>query len=352
MNTVQPAIQLEERSPLVEIDYKSMTLQEICATPKYLKILRLLKFIDKCELHAHLGGAISKEFLQKYLSADDFSKLTFYIEKIREGIDYSKCFTAFSMIGAALNSNERMEEAACDFCRSQVVDGVTLTELRTGLKRLNGGSFRDYLDAVLNGLSLGASTYSVAVTLVLSLRRDTYEEDANEIVNLAIEYFEQGLITGLDISGDSTKGDCSGIFKAVNHAREHGIPITLHIGENINENPAQQILELETFRPSRVGHAVFLGEQAKQWIIDNKIPIEACLRSAVSVMIPKPGDHSALELFKNGHPVIFCSDDSLLFGDLTEELALAACLCDLTVDEVVELQRKAVGFAFERKEKV
>jgi isocitrate dehydrogenase len=58
------------------------------------------------------------------------------------------------MIGKVLNSNQRIEEAAFDFCQNQNNDNVTFTELRTGLKRLDGG-FEDYLKAVLSGLEEG-----------------------------------------------------------------------------------------------------------------------------------------------------------------------------------------------------
>ncbi len=63
-------------------------------------------------------------------------------------------------------------------------------------------------------------------------------------------------------------------------------------------------------------------------------------------MITKPSEHPALELFKKGHPVVFCTDDSTLFGDLSEELALVACLCNLSVKEVVEMQKRALAYAF------
>lgn len=68
-------------------------------------------------------------------------------------------------------------------------------------------------------------------------------------------------------------------------------------------------------------------------------------------MITKPGEHPALELFKKGHPVVFCTDDSTLFGDLSEELALVAYLCDLSVERIVELQKLALEHAFKTQKK-
>ncbi len=282
--------------------------------------------------------------LKKYSTAQEYAELVGFIDKLRRGVDYSEAFKAFSMIGKILNSNQRIEEAAFDFCQSQHRDNVTFTELRTGLKRLDGG-FEDYLKAVIAGLERGMKAFPIRVTLVLSLRRETSIADADETIALAINYRGQ-IVKGIDVSGESIKGDGKGIFEALRLAKSKGLPITLHIGEHTNESPEQQLKELKEIQPSRVGHAVHLCPEAQAWIEENKIVVEACLRSALSVMIIKPSEHRALALFKKGHPVVFCTDDSTLFGDLSEELALDACLCNLTVEEMTEMQKTALTYAF------
>src|SRR5262249_15496317 len=160
----------------------------------------------------------------------------------------------------------------------------------------------------------------VKVNLVLSLRRNTSAKDAQETVDLAITYRNQG-ITGIDISGESTKGDCSTIFESVDLAKQHGMPITLHIGEPPAANQEQEMKALSRIEPQRIGHAVHLCHQAKQWVNEKRPVIEACIKSAVSVkMITSPADHPAFDLLKNGHQVVFCTDDSTLFGDQSSEL--------------------------------
>lgn len=330
-------------------DFTTCTLQEIEASQRYKELYPKIKGILKTELHAHLGGAVSMQFLERSLSPVAYAELTQFIVKLKKGNDYSDSFKAFKLIAPALDSNAKIEAAANDFCFAQFMDEVNFSELRTGLKRLNNGTFEDYLKAVLEGLRKGQHDFGGRVNLVLSLRRDTTKEDAEETVNLAIKYRDQG-ITGIDISGESTKGDGSGIFEAIKRAKAAGFPVTLHIGESPNETPDQQMKELEEIQPERVGHTVHLCPAAVDWIKTKKVIVEACLRSALSVnMIKKPGDHPALALLKEGHPVVFCSDDSTLFGTLSEELTLAACLCDLSIKDIEEIQRKAVGYAFQAK---
>jgi adenosine deaminase len=187
--------------------------------------------------------------------------------------------------------------------------------------------------------------FPIRVTLVLSLRREISIADADETIALAIKYRGQ-IVKGIDVSGESIKGDVKGIFDALRLAKSKGLTITLHIGESKHESPEQQLKELKEIQPSHVGHAVHLCPEAQAWIEDNRIVVEACLRSALSVMITKPSEHPALVLFKKGHPVVFCTDDSTLFGDHSEELALDACLCNLSIEEVTEMQKIALTYAF------
>jgi len=316
-------------------------------TSKYKNLLDKLKDINKTELHAHLGGAVPMDFIQKYSTDKEYIEITNMINKIRSGIDYSEGFKVFPLISKVLNTTERIREAAHDFCRKQYNDKVSVSELRTGLKKIGGKGFEEHLKAVLTGLESGMKDYNVKVPLVLSLRRDTSAEDAKEIVDLAIKYRQIGVLTGIDISGESTKGDASGIFEALKLARDNGLPITLHIGEHSSETAEQQMKELREIQPDRVGHAVHLCHEALLWVLENRIVVEACIMSAWSVgMINKPGEHPALELFRKGHPVVFCTDDSTLFGDLSEELALVACLCDLSIEQVIGMQLQAINHLF------
>jgi adenosine deaminase len=327
------------------LNFQTMSLSAIMQTQKYADLLKEIKKIHKTELHAHLGGAVPLEFLQKHCTASAYTELLQQIERIKTGEDYSKAFNVFDLIGKILTTNERIEEAAYLFCQGQAADLVTLTEVRTGLKDLGTG-FEGYLQAVLSGLKQGQKDFRVKVNLVLSLRRNTSAKDAEETVRLAIKYRYQG-ITGIDISGESTKGDCSTIFESIDLAKKHGFPVTLHIGEHPSENPEQQMKELSRIEPQRIGHAVHLCPQAKQWVDAKRPVIEACIKSALSVkMITLPADHPAFLMLKNGHQVVFCTDDSTLFDDHSSELAVASCLLDLTSAKVQAMQLEAQKYVF------
>lgn len=337
--------------PPILTDFTELSLQEIVATPRYGQLLETLRSVDKMELHAHLGGAVSLDFIRKYATEETYEELTGFIERLKNQMDYKEVFKVFPLIGQVLNSNQRIEEAAYDFCASQYKDKVSYSELRTSLKRLDG-DFEDYLCALIRGLRRGWQSYRVYVNIILSVRRDTPRQDAEETVDLALQYRHDG-VCGLDVSGESTVGDSREIVEVLQRARREAMPIVLHIGESPQEKPEQQLREMEALQPVRVGHAVHLSPKAWNWIKNRRINgrrvvIEACITSALSTgIIKKPGDHPALRLFREGHPVIFCSDDSTLFGSLSEELALTACLCNLSVDDMRELQENTLLYTLD-----
>lgn len=343
-SSTMPTIQETSSSSLC-LNFQTMSLSAIMQTQKYVDLLIEIKNTHKTELHAHLGGAVPLEFLQKHCTPSAYTELLQQIERIKTGEDYSKAFNVFNLIGKILNTNERIEEAAYLFCQGQAADLVTLTEVRTGLKDLGTG-FEGYLQAVLNGLKRGQKDFQIKVNLVLSLRRNTTAKDAQETIRLAVKYRNEG-ITGIDISGESTLGDCSTIWESIDLAKKNGFPITLHIGEQPSENPEQQMKELSRIEPQRIGHAVHLCPQARQWVDEKRPVIEACIKSALSVkMIATPADHPAFDMLKKGHRVVFCTDDSTLFGDHSSELAVAACILDLPLAQIQAMQHEAQKYAF------
>jgi adenosine deaminase len=73
-----------------------------------------------------------------------------------------------------------------------------------------------------------------------------------------------------------------------------------------------------------------------------------CLSSAVKVkMVNEASEHPGLELIKQGHPVVICTDDPLNFCcTLSSECGLAAELLGYSVEQMLELQSKASNYLF------
>ena len=273
-----------------------------------------MKNIQKSELHLHLGGAWPLEYLKEISKPQEFNELSLVIDQIQAGeMDYHSAFRVFGLISKIMHSDVRVENGVIALCKDLLMDNVVYAEFRTGLKDLGSG-LEGYLTSVLRGIERGIDGSPLKVGLLLSLRRDTDHMIAKQTIDLALKYRNQGVV-GIDVSGDSTQGDGKQIFPSLIRAKANQLPITLHIGESRKETVEQQMLELMTIEPERIGHGVHLCEEGVKWIKEKKVLVELCLTSAVKAgMIKDAKEHPALKLLLAGHPVAICTDDPLVFG--------------------------------------
>ena len=318
------------------------------STVEHADLLQLIKRMPKIELHCHVGGAWTLDYLQKIAEPDAYNQLCQMLDKIQKGIDYHEAFDVFSIIARIVNSEKKVEEGVAALCKKLSEDSVTYVELRTSPKKLPGGSgLEGYLRAVLRGIERGMKESQIQVKVILSMQRSTGLDDAKQIVNLALQYRNQGVV-GLDLSGDSTIGEGLDAIQELKRAKSEGLFVTLHIGESAKESEASQLYELEQIQPDRIGHGVVLLGKARTWVLDNKTPIELCLTSAFRVGMTKQLDkHPALELMRQKHPVIVCTDDPLIFRvTLSEELERVAKIANLSLEEIQQLQQTAMKHKF------
>ena len=306
-----------------------------------------MKNIPKSELHLHIGGAWPLNYLKAISSPQEFTDLCLMLNQIQAGkVDYHNAFSVFNLIGKIMYSDVLIENGVVALCKELLSDNVVYAELRTGLKDLGSG-LEGYLDAVLRGIKKGTQGEPLKVGLILSLRRDSNHSLAEHTINLALKYRDRGVV-GIDVSGDSTKGDCKDVFPSLIKAKENHFPITLHLGESKKETASQQMLELLTLKPQRIGHGVHLCNDAKKWVKENKVLIELCLTSALKAgMVSDPKYHPALTFLLEGHPVAICTDDPLVFNTtLSEEYTKVAYQTGLSGEQIQELQKQAQNYKF------
>ncbi len=306
-----------------------------------------MKNMQKSELHLHIGGAWPLEYLKEISEPQEFSDLCLMLNQIQCGeMDYHNAFRIFGLISKIMDSDERIENGVEALCKDLLLDNVVYAEFRTGLKDLGSG-LEGYLNAVLRGMQRGTDGTPLKASLILSLRRDTNYAIAEQTIDLALKYRHNGVV-GIDLSGDSTQGDGKHVFSALARAKENRLPVTLHIGESKKETPEQQMLELSTIQPERIGHGVHLCEEGNKWIKDKKTPIELCLTSAVKAgMINDAKEHPALQLLLQGHPVAICTDDPLVFNTtLSQEYVHAATLTGLSPQKIQESQQQVQVYRF------
>ena len=304
--------------------------------------------MDMIELHLHLGGSWPHSFLCTIADSETMVELNSFLDKIENCIDYVSGFQAFEIINKIVDSESKVEAGVVALCESLIGEGVQYVEIRTGLKKLGeDGSFEGYLNAVLRGIAKGCVSGKLTATVILSLRRSSSYSDARATIDFIKAYRGRGVV-GLDISGNSVFGDGSDFLHLMEEIREENIPVTLHIGESTLESPTQQMLELTTIIPRRIGHGVLLCDEAVNWILSHRVPVEMCLTSAARVgMVSAENEHPAIAWWHMGHPVAVCTDDPLVFRTtLANEYAKAAMHLGISLEQLRDAQKKMLDFKF------
>jgi adenosine deaminase len=299
--------------------------------------------LPKAELHLHLGGSFPKEFLFSIATKLQQEQIKESLELISQRIDYNRAFHIFGLIAEVVNSEEKLENGVHHLCLSLKKDHVHYVEIRTGLKNLGKGP-EEYLKAVLRGIEAHASEQFKA-NIVLSLQRSSSLEMTKETIDLALKYRDQGVV-GLDISGNSTVGNIEKIMPELIRAKEEGIPFIVHMGETPSE--IDQLHLLTQLEPKRIGHGVYLNNEAKEWILRHKTPLEICLTSSVlGKMIDEYKQHPGFDFFRLGHPIAFCTDDPLLFSTTMSQELVYAQIAGMSKEDIQQIVKKSFDYSLE-----
>jgi adenosine deaminase len=140
---------------------------------------------------------------------------------------------------------------------------ITTFELRFNPMKRNRGGERD-LDhiilAAIRGLDRASIEYpQVRAGLILMMDRTFTHAQNAIIVEKAIRWASRGVV-GIDIAGPRPGGAryaYSELAPLVEEAREAGLGVTIHVGEEGDEHGIAEIGEVvEALRPDRIGHGI------------------------------------------------------------------------------------------------
>ena len=225
------------------------------------------------ELHTHLGGSVSSDILWSLAHEQgialpvkdywEFDRLV-TIADPRGVADLNALDAIYhwtELIQSSPIAVERSVHAAIGGAyRSQ---GITTLELRFNPMKRNRGGERD-LDhiilAAIRGLDLASLEYpQVTAGLILMMDRTFTQEMNAVIVDKAIRWAPRGIV-GIDVAGPRPGGErysYRDLQPLVEEAREAGLGVTIHVGEEGGEAGIEEIGEVvETLRPDRIGHGI------------------------------------------------------------------------------------------------
>jgi adenosine deaminase len=224
---------------------------------------------------------------------------------------------------------------------------ITTLELRFNPMKRNRGGERD-LDhiilAAIRGLDLASLEYpQVRAGLILMMDR-TFTADQNMvIVEKAIRYSARGIV-GVDIAGPRPEGahyDYTQIRDQVELARDAGLGVTIHVGEEGGAHGVEEVAEVvESLRPDRIGHGILATRDPELMaaIRDAGITLEICPTS--NLLTKALADEAAIrDVFRtfveHGVPFTIATDGpEMMRTHLRDELDLLLRIEALDEDEL------------------
>ncbi|XP_072960309.1 N6-mAMP deaminase isoform X1 [Typha angustifolia] len=333
--------------------------------------------LPKIELHAHLNGSIRDSTLLE-LAKRLGEKGVIVFEDVEHiimkyGRSLPECFQLFDLFHILATDHETVTRITKEVIEDFAAENVVYLELRTTPKKneAKGMTKRSYMKAVIDGLravetvdvvlfdssnengsestiingtSAEMKRRKIYMGLLLSIDRRETTTAAVETVDLAVEMKDLGVV-GIDLSGNPVIGEWQTYLPALKHAKEVGLPITLHCGEVPNKKEIQAMLD---FCPQRMGHVCYLEEEEWKTLKSLKIPVEICLTSNVRTeRVPSVEYHHFVDLYNAKHPLALCTDDPGLFStSLSNEYFLVASAFGLSKGEMLQISQKAVEYIF------
>ena len=324
------------------------------------------------ELHTHLGGSVASEILWSLAHEQgialpvkdywEFDRLVTVSDP--RGVPNLDALDAIyhwtELIQSSPLAVERSVHAAIGGAyRSQ---GITTLELRFNPMKRNRGGERD-LDhiilAAVRGLDLASLEYpQVRAGLILMMDR-TFDRRLNEIiVEKAIRWANRGIV-GVDIAGPRPKGaryDYTQLAPMVETAREAGLGVTIHVGEEGGEIGRAEIAEVvEHLRPERIGHGILAAgdPELMHALRDAGTVLEICPTS--NLLTKALADEAAVRetlrrFIEHGVAFTIATDGpEMMRTHLRDELELLLRIEALDEDELREANARGHAAAFRRR---
>lgn len=304
-----------------------------------------LKALPKVELHCHLDGSLSPEFMSGQLGRKvdkselsvsmDCKSLNEYLEK-------------FDLPIQVLSTKEAVRDGVVDVMRQAAAENVRYIEIRYDPICLaeagKSMSPEDAVQASIEGLHIGEEKYGIRGNIILCAMRHFDLEKNLSTLTLVKKYLGKG-VCALDLAGAEALYPTDGFDEFFATARKMNVPFVIHAGEAAGPESVRAALD---FGASRIGHGIAVSghDDLKQELKEKQIALEMCPTSNFQTKAVK--DKYTLREFLNAGLAVTINTDNRTVSDttLTKDLELATRLATLSTSELITLEKTAAKASF------
>ncbi len=308
-----------------------------------------LKNLPKVELHCHLDGSLSREFIQTRLGravqqeelsvSENCSSLAEYLEK-------------FALPGQCIMDAKGLAAAGYDVLRSMSQENICYAEIRFAplLSETAGMNCRDVIEALLKGLEQGRKDFGVEFGVITCAMRHHSQEDNSRMLKTAREYLGYG-VCAADLAGAEAAYPMSQFMELFANARRMELPFTIHAGEC---GSVQNIMDAVKAGAGRIGHGIAMQGHfnLQKELAKSGIGIEMCPISNLQTKAVQSTAQYPIQEFLNAGLKVSVNTDNRTVSNttLTKELLFIQNTYKITDEEISVLMKNAVDTAFAREE--
>ena len=206
---------------------------------------------------------------------------------------------------------------------------------------------------VLEGITEGMNTYDIQVGLIHILPRPLEPHRHAESTRQFLHYKKSThknahRLCGFDLADSETATKPVDFIPYVEMVREAGVGITVHTGENTDVHYVQRAMT--AYAPERIGHGIKIVDHVAvmETVKEKNIHLEICPTSNwLTRSVDTIENHPLPKLYKAGISISINSDDPHLMDiDLITEYELAKNYFNFTLDELYQMNKRAVAHSF------
>jgi adenosine deaminase len=288
-----------------------------------------IRALPKIELHLHLDACVRID------TAREIGRETGLVmpEPLRDALVAPEVcenlFDYLRRLDLALQVMQRasdLERIARELVEDLAADGVVHAEVRFApqLHTRGGLAMQEVVEAVDRGLRHGSRTHGVTTGLILCALRHRPAEEGLLVAQLAAA--NRDIVCALDLAGDEGNFPAAAPHvPAFRAAREAGLRLTVHAGENAGAQSMREALDL--LGAERIGHGVRVEEDPAlvDRIAAEAITLDMCPRSNVQTRaVASMASHPIDRLLRRGLRVTVSTD-----GRTTSDTSVSAELARL-----------------------
>jgi adenosine deaminase len=283
------------------------------------------------------------------LPSFEVEELNKHVKVLDQLPDLHAVLEAFNIAQNTLAAPEVVERVAWELFEDSAAQNIRLFEVRFSPDWAFSAHNVDWdaaLEGILRAKDRAEREFDMAIGLIAITSRSRGPESCTRTVDWAIRNRKH--ILAIDLADSERDFPVQEFVPHVNRARDAGLKVTIHTGEDAPAAFAMDTIRLAN--PDRIGHGIRIIEDpaAIELVKERGLTLEVNPWSNYLVSaVPSIEEHPLKKLFDLGVRVTVNSDDpEILDTNLNNEYRIAQEVLGMTIDDLAACNRYAYEASF------